>query len=226
MGQTDLATTFGAPGQPDELCDGRHLGSLPPPSRRLAMGEGTTAEGEEPVLRISRSSAREEVLRRAPWIIFGLVAGLLMIALSKNFEQELARRIELTFFIPMIVYMSDNIGTETLALFVRELALQRVSLHKLFWREVVVGVSLGLITGLPMGVICYLWLGDFGLATTVAVAMIVNGAIAVLMGMLVPVTFARLRRDPAVGSDEISTAVSDVASLLVYLMTAMLILFW
>jgi magnesium transporter len=121
--------------------------------------------------------------------------------------------------------MSDSIGTETLALFVRELAEKRVVLHKLFRREVCVGLALGLVTGLPMGLFAYVWLGEAKLAMTLAAAMTANGLVAVLTGMTTPIVFAKLGRDPAIGSDEITTAVSDTASMLIYLVVATLMVF-
>jgi magnesium transporter len=54
--------------------------------------------------------------------------------------------------------------------------------------------------------------------------MCVNGLVAVLLGLLVPVAFRRLGRDPAIGSDEILTALSDTISMTVYLAVASFIL--
>jgi magnesium transporter len=175
-------------------------------------------------LNISKTTAREEIKRRAPWMFLGLLAGIAMVLIGQNFEEALSRQLKLAFFIPMIVYMSDNIGTETLALFVRELALRRVSLHKIFWREVFTGLSLGLITGIPMGLFSYVWLGDFDLSVTLVITMTVNGVVAVLTGMLTPIAFAKLKKDPALGTDEITTAVSDNVSMLIYLIVATLFL--
>jgi Mg/Co/Ni transporter MgtE len=84
-----------------------------------------------------------------------------------------------------------------------------VSLHKIFWREVCVGLSLGLITGIPMGLFSYLWFRDFELSVTLVIAMTVNGLVVVLTGVLAPIVFAKLKKDPALDTDEITTAVSD-----------------
>lgn len=166
-----------------------------------------------------------EVRRRSPWILLSVAAGIVMIWVGQTYEEELSERIELVFFVPMIVYMSDSIGTETLALFVRELARGRVRARRIFFKELLVGLCLGLASGLPMGIFSYFWFQDFGLSVTVATAMIVNGVIAVLVGMLIPIAFHKLGRDPAVGTDEITTAVSDNLSMLVYLIVATMILF-
>lgn len=148
-----------------------------------------------------------------------------MVWLGSTYEDVLSRKIELVFFIPMIVYMSDSIGTETLALFVRELALRRLNLKRIILKEILVGLFLGFASGFPMGVFSYFWLRDVSLSATVAIAMMVNGIIAVLIGMLLPIIFAKLKRDPALGTDEITTALSDNLSMLIYLVVATLILF-
>lgn len=168
---------------------------------------------------------RTEIRRRTPWMLISVLAGMTMIWIGQGYEEAFAQRIQLVFFLPMIVYMSDSIGTETLALFVRELALRRVRLHHIFLKEAGVGLFLGFVSGFLMGLFAYFWFGDFRLSLVVALAMIINGVIAVLLGMLTPIIFAKLKRDPALGTDAITTALSDNLSLLVYLITATLILF-
>lgn len=176
-------------------------------------------------LNVGRAHFGTEVRRRSPWILVAVVAGILMVLIGHGFEEQLAGRIELVFFVPMIVYMSDAIGTETLALVVRALATDHMHVRRIFLKELSVGLSLGATGGIPMGLIAYGWFGQWQLGLTVASAMIVNGAVAVLLGMLVPVSFAKLGRDPAVGTEEIGTALSDIVSILIYLAVASLILF-
>jgi magnesium transporter len=158
-------------------------------------------------------------------MFLALFAGVIMVMVGRQFEDAISRKIELALFVPMIVYMSDCIGTETLALFVRELALRKVTLHRLFLRESAVGLALGLASGVPIALFSYVWLQDVRLAITLFVAMTANGLVAVLTGMLIPIAFAKLKKDPALGTDEITTALSDNISLLIYLLVATLIVF-
>jgi magnesium transporter len=176
-------------------------------------------------LKVAHTTARNEIRRRAPWIVLALVAGIAMVFVADNFETVFSRNIQLAFFLPVIVYMSDSIGTETLALFVRELDKEGMQIHRLLLREATVGLSLGLLSGIPMGAFGAWWFEDTRLGLTLALAMTVNGLVAVLTGMMAPFVFAKLGKDPALGSDELTTAVSDNASMLVYLMVAMLVLF-
>lgn len=176
-------------------------------------------------LDVAKAHFGNEIRRRIPWILLSVVAGIVMIWIGKSYEGLFSKKIELVFFIPMIVYMSDSIGTETLALFIRELALRRVNLRHLVLKESFVGLALGIASGVPMGVFSYFLFKDFGLSVVVAIAMTINGLIAVLLGMSAPVIFAKFHRDPALGTDEVTTALSDNLSMLVYLVVATLILF-
>ncbi len=188
------------------------------------MRRTTLHQQSIPELNVAKAHFGYEFKRRSPWILLSVVAGIVMIWVGQSYEAMLSQKIQLVFFIPMIVYMSDSIGTETLALFVRELALRRLSLRHLFLKESLVGLSLGILSGVPMGLFSYFWFQDEVLAMTVAVTMIVNGILAVLIGMVIPVLFSKLGRDPALGTDEVTTALSDNLSILVYLMVATVIL--
>jgi magnesium transporter len=177
-------------------------------------------------LDVARAHFGSEVRRRLPWMLLAVGAGFVMIWIGQAYEGALARRIELAFFVPVIVYMSDSIGTETLTLFVRQLSQNPVNVRRILGKEMMVGLFLGLVSGIPMGLFGYLWFKDLTLGLTVGAAMTVNGLIAVLVGMLIPIAFAKLGRDPALGTDEITTALSDNLSMLVYLTVATAILFW
>lgn len=176
-------------------------------------------------LNVGKAHFGIEVRRRLPWILVAVVAGIAMVWIGQAFEEQLEGRIELVFFVPMIVYMSDAIGTETLALVVRSLATDHMHVKRIFLKELLVGLCLGATGGIPMGLIALAWFGEWQLAVTVAAAMIANGAVAVMIGMLIPVGFAKLGRDPAIGTEEIGTALSDIVSILIYLAVATLILF-
>jgi magnesium transporter len=177
--------------------------------------KATLSQRPAPELNVATAHFGNEIKRRTPWILLSVAAGFVMLWIGQSYADLFAQKIQLVFFIPIIVYMSDSIGTETLALFVRELALRRLNLKRIFLKEMMVGLFLGVASGVPMGLFSYLWLNDVSLSVTVATAMIVNGVIAVLIGMLLPIIFAKFRKDPALGPDEITTALSDNLSMLV-----------
>lgn len=189
------------------------------------LEKGSKIASKTTDLNVSRSHLGTELRRRTPWIFLSVIAGMVMIWIGQMYEETLSEKMELVFFIPMIVYMSDCIGAETLALFVRELSVRRLSLKHLLIKESLVGFTLGVASGVPMGIFSYVLFGDPALAMTVTTTMIINGVVAVMIGMFIPVTFSKLNRDPAVGTNEINTALSDNISILVYLVVATLVLF-
>ena len=176
-------------------------------------------------LNIAQAHFGSEVRRRAPWILLAVAAGIVMIFIGQAYEEAFSAKVELVLFIPVIVYMSGAIGTETVALFVRELALGRLKLSRILLKEILVGLSLGAIAGAALGLFAYLWFRDIELAVVVGSTLVINGLMAVVIGMMMPVIFSLLRRDPAVGTDELTTALTDNLSLLVYFAVAATMLF-
>lgn len=90
--------------------------------KNKTVSKATLAQRPDPKLNIAKAHFGYELRRRTPWILLSVVAGIAMLWISKSYEELLSKKIQLVFFIPVIVYISDSIGTETLALFVRELA--------------------------------------------------------------------------------------------------------
>lgn len=61
------------------------------------------------------------VKNRLPWLFTGLFGGIVTSIIMSHFEKILAADIRLSFFIPVIVYMSDAVGTQTETIYVRHL---------------------------------------------------------------------------------------------------------
>ena len=82
-------------------------------------------------------------------------------------------------------------------------------------------VSVGLINGLVLGLICggvaWLWKGNPWLGALVGVAMWINTVVAVTIGGLVPLLLRYLRFDPALASGPILTTLTDACGFLIVL---------
>ena len=65
------------------------------------------------------------VEHRLPWLAIGLAGGLLATVLASRYEKLIAANLELTFFIPVIVYMADALGHQAENVFVRNLEEKR-----------------------------------------------------------------------------------------------------
>lgn len=162
---------------------------------------------------------------RFPWLLLGLVGGALASFLVSRFESILSQNIALAFFVPMIVYMSDAVGTQTETIYVRNLAKKQIRLLSYLTKELAIGFLLGIVFGLLIGIFAYLWLNSVETAFTVALAMAVNVTIAPAVALLTASFLHKEHSDPALGAGPFSTVLQDIISLLIYFLIASLILF-
>lgn len=162
---------------------------------------------------------------RLPWLLVGLLGGMIASRLVAGFEEALAQHISLAFFLPVIVYMSDAVGSQTETIYVRNASKGKLSLWVYLGKELVVGLVLGVIFGILLWAFALLWLQDTQIAFTIGLAMFVNIVIAPVLGVIVPAILQREHSDPALGSGPFTTILQDIISLLIYFGIAAYILF-
>ena len=161
---------------------------------------------------------------RLPWLILGLAGGMLATTIVSFFEGTLQRQLTLAFFIPIIVYMSDAVGTQTETLFIRSLSLRAVNMPKYLAKEIFVGLNIGAIIGILLFAFSYIWLKSLEISLIVSLAMFTNISVAMVIATVIPYSLFKLKKDPALGSGPFATVVQDIISLLVYFIIAVAIL--
>ncbi|TYP56701.1 magnesium transporter [Thermosediminibacter litoriperuensis] len=183
--------------------------------------------GTEEEIDPERSSPWYRARRRLPWILVALFGEIISGNVIKNFSEALQALVALSFFIPLLMDMGGNVGTQSAAIVVRGLATGEVNpeaLWKNLLRETGVGVVLGLINGAMVAVIAYIWQGMPALGLVVGISMVLNLTIAALLGTFIPLMWNKLGRDPAVTSGPFVTTLLDIIGLFVYFSTALWIL--
>jgi magnesium transporter len=177
----------------------------------------------------ARRALEDPPLRRArhrlPWLLVGLFGSMVATFIVARFEQALAARPVLAFFVPGLVYLADAIGTQTEAVAVRGLSLSHAPLPRLLGGELRTGALIGGVLALIAWPMVWLAFGDADLALAVTLALVAASLLASLLGLLLPWALARLGTDPAYGSGPLATIVQDVLSLLIYFGSVSLILF-
>lgn len=161
---------------------------------------------------------------RLPWLIVGLVGGIIATLIVRFFEASLREEIALAFFIPVIAYMADAIGTQTETIFVRTLTLTKLSVGKYLAREVSVGGLIGLICGVLLFLFAYFWLSSFDVGLIAGLSLFIAMTIASALATLTPFVFYLLGKDPAIGSGPLTTIIQDIVSLIIYFTVAVLVL--
>lgn len=167
---------------------------------------------EDSPLKISRA--------RLPWLIAGLLGGILAALVINQFESSLERILALAFFFPVIMAMGGNTGTQAATVAVRGMATGDISLvntGKRLWVELKVALVNGIICGILLGLIVGFWLSDYGMGAVVAVALVIIVLSSGFIGAAVPLILKRLNVDPAIATGPFVTTSNDILSLLIYL---------
>jgi magnesium transporter len=157
--------------------------------------------------------------RRLPWLILLLFIGLISGSIISGFEGTLDNVVALAFFMPMIAGMTGNTGTQSLAVIVRGLIsrdLDKKVVTKVVFRELGVGVTIGVTCAILISIIAYVWQGDLILGMVVGASLFITLIIGTMAGTIIPLILYKLNIDPAIASGPLITTVNDILSLLIY----------
>ena len=182
---------------------------------------------------ILMKSAFSNAKTRFPWLFASWIGGLLVATIITHFEATLGQVLALMAFLPIVLGMAGNVGTQTATIVVRGLATGRVAPKTAFSviaKELKVGLMLGSFYGILLGATGYL-LGlsgfvDIGAITSVELGITIGTGIILAMmtaacvGALVPVVLDRINLDPAVATGPFVTTSVDILGVLVYFLVA------
>lgn len=169
---------------------------------------------------------------RLPWLLASFAGGLIAVYVIGIFESQLKEIAALAAFIPIIMGMGGNIGTQSSTIIVRSIAIGEVSIKdtwRVLWREFSTGALLGTAYGLLLGgfasLVPHFREHAWKLPLVVALAIFVNMIIAATVGTLIPMIFRRIDIDPAVATGPFVTTAIDVAGIFTYFLLAKAFLF-
>lgn len=157
--------------------------------------------------------------RRLPWLILLLFIGLISGGIISRFEDTLDTVVALAFFMPMIAGMTGNTGTQSLAVIVRGLVSEDLNMKqvgKLIFRELWVGIIIGITCSILISIIAYIWRDNLTLGLVVGSSLFLTLIIGTLAGTIIPLILYKFKIDPAVASGPLITTINDILSLLIY----------
>ncbi len=156
---------------------------------------------------------------RLPWLLVGMVGGILGALVIGKFEGQLALFPQLAFFIPLIAAMGGNVGVQSSALIVQGLANNSLKFDSTFAKiskEFLVAIINGAILSILIFGYNYLFGADYRLCFTVSLALFAVILLAGIMGTLVPLMLHKYKIDPALATGPFITTLNDVLGLLLY----------
>ena len=155
---------------------------------------------------------------RLPFLVITLAGALLAGLVIEEFEEVLESIVAVAIFIPLIMDMGGNVGTQSSTVFARGVVLGHIHVKhffKHFLKEIGVGLSLGVVVGLVSGVIAGIWQYP-ALGLAVGLSLVATMTLAALLGFLVPYALVKFNMDQAAGSAPIITSIKDVVGLIIY----------
>lgn len=173
---------------------------------------------------------------RAIWIVSLAALGLVSGAIIHSFESTLTNFMILALYMPMVADTGGNTGSQSATVVVRALALGELTFKdtfKVLWKEFRISVMLAAI----LGVLSWLKVlllsqgselsSNFSLEKigfVIAAALSLQVITATLIGAILPLTASKFKLDPALVASPALTTVVDITGLLIYFLTAKLLL--
>ena len=166
--------------------------------------------------------------KRLPWLLVLLCLGLGVSTVAGMFEKVMKQLTLIVFFQSVVLGMSGNSGTQSLAVTIRVLMDEELTGKerlKMVWKEARVGFCDGLLLGL-VSFVCigiYIMLAKakpalyaFSVSGCVGTALMVAMTISSLVGTVVPIVLHKIHIDPAVASGPLISTVSDLVAVVTY----------
>jgi len=160
---------------------------------------------------------------RIPWWYVRLATALSAALVVGLFEETIARVAALAVMMGVIAGQGGSAGMQTVTIITRGIALGEIDAQRgwrLALKELALGGLNGLLIGVTVGLITYVWKGQVLLGFVVCLAMLVNLVIAGAFGVLIPLGVRALGKDPALASGIFLTTVTDVVGFAVLFVLA------
>jgi magnesium transporter len=152
-----------------------------------------------------------------------------------SFQDDIAKAVVLTLFIPLIISSGGNVGSQASTLVIRAMAVGELGVRD-WWivlrRELPLGWMLGIVLACLGVARIMLWqviAGPYGsyavyLAATVGLSLVGVVLWGTVFGALLPFVLRAVRLDPASASAPFVATMVDVSGLLIYFTVARVVL--
>jgi len=163
--------------------------------------------------------------RRLPWLLIGMMGGILAAGIVGMFEEMLSNYIILAAFIPLIVYMSGASCSQMQAFIIRDLAFNpKLKFLQYLFKQSGTTILIGILTSIILYIVSLGLYGEPMISFVLSIALLFAITSSLLTGIIIPFLFARLKLDPADASGPIGTIIQDIISVFVYLIVAFYLL--
>ena len=180
-----------------------------------------------PDLAMTQISLLKVILLRFPWLFLTLLLAISnsLVIKGLNFESSVV----LVTFIPIIMAMGGNTGIQSATIFIREIALGRLSRKELFnkaLREILSGFVLGCLCGILASLLLFLFINVFALnlqpyptdffVLLIFFSIVLTMTFSSFLGVFSTLSLHRLSIDPALAAGPFITTFNDISASIIY----------
>jgi magnesium transporter len=163
---------------------------------------------------------------RAVWLMILALAATLTVNVLNFFQDALQSAIKLSLFIPLLIGIGGNIGSQSATIIIRAMALGEVRFSDVF-AVILREVRVGFFLGMTLGTIALIVVGPFfgwEIAFILGCSLLSVAVLAAFAGSLLPMLAKRIGIDPAVVSAPIISTLVDASGLVIYFYFASIVL--
>lgn len=168
----------------------------------------------------ANSTILNSAWHRVPWILIGLMGGLLTAKVIGGFEAVLEEHLILATFIPLVSYVANAVGTQTQTLYIRELSSNKINIVTYGIKQLLISAIIGAACWGLLQLLALLFWKSFILGLVVGASVMSAIMAAAFFALIIPYTLDRLGQDPAVGAGPFATIIQDLLSVVIYLLIA------
>ena len=157
---------------------------------------------------------------RLPWLLIGIVGGIVNSLILTGFEAQIAAVTALAIFIPLIGGTGGNVGVQASAIVVQGLANGRLEIANA-WRQIgrefiVAIMNAVVIAGTVLVYVLFTQPHKYAISFAVAASLFCVVIFATVFGTFVPLTLEKLKINPALATGPFIQITNDVVGLLIY----------
>ncbi len=183
-----------------------------------------------------RETVWETIKKRMPWLLVLLFINLITSSIIAGFENTLLLLPTLSIFMPLILNMAGNSGTQSLGIVIRLFAKNELDEKKSIYKHLLNELLTGIVNGFIIAVMLFMIVIVFnltrgipfldGISFALVIALSINIALIVstVSGTVIPLIINLFKLDPAVASGPFITTINDILSLLIYFGLATLLI--
>jgi magnesium transporter len=187
--------------------------------RQLMTGISEDVEEDDSIWHNTRA--------RLPWLLIGIVGGLMNAKFMGLFEEQLSLITAIAFFTPLIQATGGNVGIQSSSLIVQSLANPNF-VDEGLWKRLVKVFFVAILNGLFLSVIVFganvLLFGEHRLSLVVSLALFSVVLFASFVGTITPLLLSRFGFNPALAAGPFITTINDLLGLTVYFLTVRIFL--